>query len=102
MTSYNFQSKLPTKTQQKIQNQECLCEELTKIIDDFVSRLCVGTVDDLDELCKGDLPENAKILYLDNKGVYKLDELLAFLLGIYTEMYSNVYYNDRVSFVQRQ
>lgn len=94
MTQYKCQSKVPTEIQQKLPDQERLRGDvLNKIIDDFVSRLCVGTVDDLDESCKDKFPKNAKILYLDNKGVYKLEELLQFLLGVYIEMYSNVYYH---------
>jgi len=98
MTQYKCQSKLPNKIQQDIVTQEHLLgDTLNDIIKDFISRLSVGTVNELDEAYKSSFPENARILYIDNKGVYDLDELLAFLLGIYTEMYSSVYYNDIVS-----
>ena len=98
MTQYKFQSKLPNKMQQDIVSKKhFLGEILNDIIMDFISRLCVGTVNELDDAYKSNYPENAKILYLDNKGSYDLDELLEFLLGTYAEMYSNVYYNDTVS-----
>lgn len=98
MTQFKFQSKLPNKMQQDIVTKKhFLGEILNDIIMDFISCLCVGTVNELDDTYKSDFPENAKILYLDNKGVYNLDDLLEFLLGTYVEMYLNVYYNDKVS-----
>lgn len=97
MTSYKCQLKLPTRKQQIFFDKRCHHEDLNNIVDDFISCLCFGSIDDLDESCKDKFPENAQILYLDNKGNYRLEELLAFLLGLYVEMYSNVYYNDRIS-----
>lgn len=98
MTQYKCQSKLPTKIQRDSSIQKRLWREvLNDIINDFVSRLCVGTVDELDETDRYRFPENAKLLYVNDKGVYDLEELLQFLLGVYTEMYSNVYYHDRIS-----
>lgn len=98
MTQYKFQSKLPNKIQQDIVSKKYfLGEILNDIIKDFINRLCVGSVNELDDAYKSNYPENAQILYVDNKGSYDLDELLEFLLGTYAEMYSNVYYNDKVS-----
>lgn len=123
MTSYKYQSKLPTEKKLSTEidgtQQKRSCKDvLNDIIEDFVNRLCVGnakeldeeskakfikdvrTVGELDEASTAQFIEGAKILCLDDcKGTYKfeLDELLTFLLGIYAEMYINVYYQDRIS-----
>ncbi len=99
MTQYK--GKLPNKIQKEIVPlKHPMGEILNDMTIDFINCLCVGTVNELDDAYKSKFPENAKILYLDNKdnkGIYNLDELLEFLLGIYVEMYQNVYYNDKIS-----
>lgn len=100
MTQYQPKSKLPSLSIEK-----CLgIDILNRAIDDFVSRLCIGTIDNLDRTYSALFPSNTtfppdtKILYIKDKGkYYGLEELLSFLLGVYVEMYENVYYDDRIS-----
>ena len=99
MTSYKCKSILPVKLQKELMKPEILCRQdiFNKIIKDFIDRLSVGTVDELDDSCKDKFPDDARILYINNRGEYNLKELLDYLLNLYTEMYTNVYYNDRIS-----
>lgn len=105
MTSYKCQSKTPTEIH-GIPRKRRWKDILNDISRDFASRLCIGTVKELDKSDRakfmedGNTIEDVKILYLDDDKEdykFKLDELLTFLLGIYTEMYLNVYYHDRIS-----
>jgi HD superfamily phosphohydrolase len=99
MTGRINRMKLPRRMQQTIYAENlCIKDELNKIINDYISRLSVGTLDELDEAYKDNFPNpETKILYISNRGVYKLEDLLDFLLRLYTEMYINVYYNPIVS-----
>jgi len=105
MTSYKCQSKTPTEIR-GTQRKRRWKDVLNDISMDFVSRLCIGTVKELDKssigkfMEDGNIIEDIKILYLDDDKTdykFKLDELLTFLLEIYTEMYLKVYYHDRIS-----
>lgn len=100
MTGYRPNLKLPEELQQTFDNQKpCWRFVLNKIIEDYLSKLSIGTFDELDEALQPRFSSNpeTKILYISSKGAYKLEVLLDFLLGLYTEMYINVYYNHTVS-----
>jgi len=98
VTQYKCKSKLPTKIQRELFPQERHWQEtLNDIINDFISRLRIGKIDELSEAEKHKFPNNARILYIDYEGKYNLNTLIDFLLGVYTEMYLNVYYHDIVS-----
>ncbi len=100
MTGYRPNLKLPQELQQTFENQKpCWRNVLNKIIEDYLSKLSIGTLDEIDEALQPRFSSNpeTKILYISGKGAYKLEVLLDFLLGLYTEMYINVYYNHTVS-----
>ena len=98
LTQYKCKSEPPIKIQRDFLIQKRLWGDvLNNIVDDFVSRLCIGTINELDETYKSRFPENVKILYINNQGIYSLDKLIEFLLGVYIEMYSNVYFHDIIS-----
>ncbi|MDD5188095.1 MAG: SIR2 family protein [Methanoregula sp.] len=68
-----------------------------EVIMEFISCLNIATFDDLDEDLKSKFSAETRLLYLDNKGKCNLDDLLSYLLNLYIEMYTNVYYNDRIA-----
>jgi len=100
MSGYITKLKLPQEIQKSLNYEKpCWRDALNKIIDDYIFKLSVGTLNELDEGYRNKFSSNSntKILYVSNRGAYKLEELLDFLLELYTEMYINVYYNYTIS-----
>jgi HD superfamily phosphohydrolase len=101
MTNHKTNCKLPLFTQQQYSHEkkEYHQKEMSylDIVKEYISCLNIATYDELDDSIKSKFSPDSQILYLDNKGKCNLDHLLMYLLDLYVEMYTNVYYNDRIA-----
>ncbi len=101
MTNHKTNCRPPVYIQQQYSHEtlEYQQKELSynEIVKEFISCLNVATFDELDDSLKSKFSSDVKILYLDNKGKCKLEDLLSYLLNLYVEMYTNVYYNDKIA-----
>jgi len=101
MTHHRTNFTPPSSLQQHFQNEklELQQKELSynDIVKEFISCLNIATYDELDDSIKTKFSSESRILYLEDRGTCKIDVLLSYLLDLYVEMYTNVYYNDRIA-----
>jgi len=101
MTSHSTICKSPYYKQQQISDTDKKSDQErlspNEVINEFISCLNIATFDEFADELKLKFSPDTRILYLDNKGKCNLEELLSYLLNLYVEMYTDVYYNDRIA-----
>jgi HD superfamily phosphohydrolase len=67
------------------------------IINNYINRLNVAEKHQIAEPYRSEFPNGSKILYVDDDSRCSTESILSYLLELYTEMYTDVYYHDRIA-----